>query len=154
MSDAIDAVPPDPWAELRRHTAARIALGRTGSSLPTAELLRFGVAHALARDAVHAPFDAEALAAGLQHEGFATITLHSAAPDRATYLRRPDLGRRLAPESRRALEASPQGAALAIVVGDGLSSTAVQRHALPLLLALRPRLQADGWTLAPVVLAR
>ncbi len=152
-----DMVPADPWVALRRHTAARIALGRVGSSLPTAEVLRFGVAHALARDAVHAAFDAEALAAQLQAHGFATAIVHSAAPDRATYLRRPDLGRRLAPESRRAL-ASPAPATVAgtvqIVVGDGLSSTAVQRHALPLLLALRPRLEADGWGLAPIVLAR
>ncbi len=72
-SDAMpQGIPPDPWTDLRAHTQARLALGRAGAALPTAELLRFGLAHAQARDAVHVPLDAEALASQLQALGCTT----------------------------------------------------------------------------------
>jgi ethanolamine ammonia-lyase small subunit len=145
---------PDPWNGLRRHTAARIALGRTGASLPTDEWLRFGVAHALARDAVHTALHADALAAQLAAHGFDSLSVHSAAPDRATYLRRPDLGRRLAGSGAALLAArDPAPCDVAVMVGDGLSARAVNEHALPLLLELRPRLEATGLRLGAVVLA-
>ena len=144
---------PDPWFELRRHTAARIALGRAGVSLPTAEWLSFGVAHALARDAVYLPFDGAALAADLAQHGFESITIESAAPDRATYLRRPDLGRRLSPRSAALLPALAGGGCdLAVLIADGLSARAVHSHAVPLLLELRSRWQA--LTVGPIVLAQ
>lgn len=146
--------PPDPWAELRAHTPARIALGRSGASLPTDELLRFGVAHAQARDAVHLPFDVLAVRAGFEAHGFETLEVESASADRATYLQRPDLGRRLSAPSRESLCASRAEGALVCVVGDGLSSSAIHRHALALMLELRPRLEGAGWALGPVVLAR
>ena len=92
-------ITPDPWTRLRSLTPARLALGRSGISLPTAEVLRFGLAHAQARDAVHEALDTEALAHELQQAGFQSILVSSQATDRATYLRRPDLGRRLAPAS-------------------------------------------------------
>jgi ethanolamine ammonia-lyase small subunit len=146
---------PDPWTDLRRHTAARIALGRAGVSLPTAEWLRFALAHAQARDAVHLPFDDEALAKALADHGFQALRLESAAVDRATYLRRPDLGRRLSARSAALLQALPKAAPdLAVVVGDGLSARAVHEYALPLLLELRPRLEADAVALGAVALVR
>ena len=83
------------WARLRAASPARIALGRVGNTLPLDAVLRFQLDHARARDAVHAPFDAEALAAALSP--LPAIVVASAAPDRATYLRRPDLGRALSP---------------------------------------------------------
>ena len=49
-----DPVTPSPWDEWRQVTPARVALGRAGAGLPTDEVLRFGWAHAMARDAVHA----------------------------------------------------------------------------------------------------
>lgn len=131
----------NPWDELRQFTAARIALGRTGNSLPTKELLKFGLAHAQARDAVHLPFAAETLAEELHQQGFTTLQAHSAAPDRETYLRRPDLGRQLATESREWLQHQAEPVDLIIVVGDGLSSTAIHRNTVPFLLELRPRLR-------------
>ena len=144
---------PDPWVELRRHTPARIALGRAGGSLPTAELLRFGAAHAQARDAVLVPLDAAALVKALQAQGWATCQVQSCASDRAAYLRRPDWGRQLDAASTAALQASAEGPVdLAIVLGDGLSAVALQRHAGPLLAALRPLL-APGLRLAPLVIA-
>src|SRR3954465_2521013 len=83
------------WSELRRFTPARIGLGRSGVALPTREVLDFGWAHARARDAVHTPLDAAALEADLRAAGFDVCHVRSCAPDRATYLRRPDLGRQL-----------------------------------------------------------
>ena len=147
-------IAPDPWTELRRHTAARIALGRAGHSLPTAEWLRFSLAHALARDAVHLPLDDALLAKQLSQAGFDTVRVESAAADRATFLRRPDLGRKLSPRGAGLLDAlSSKAADVVVMVGDGLSARAVQAHALPLLLELRPRLEAQGQSLGPVAIA-
>lgn len=145
---------PDAWNPLREFTAARIALGRSGASLPTREVLNFGLAHARARDAIHQPFDSEGLISPLAELGLSSLTVHSAAADRHIYLNRPDLGRRLNDESRADLAASgARPADLLLVIGDGLSSYAVQRQALPLIRALLPYLQTLGLSLAPVVLA-
>lgn len=142
------------WNELKQFTAARIALGRTGNSLPTAELLKFGLAHAQARDAVHLPFSSETMAEELHNHGFETLQVHSAATDRETYLRRPDLGRQLSVESREWLKTqAKEPIELLIVVGDGLSSTAVHKNTLPFLNELRPRLELLGIKIGPVVLA-
>jgi ethanolamine ammonia-lyase small subunit len=150
-----EGVTPDPWTVLRRHTPARIALGRTGSSLPTAEVLGFALAHAQARDAVHAPFEAEATVAAIEALGLEAVIVESAAPDRASYLRRPDLGRTLSDAARAALAARARGVCdLVIVVADGLSSTAVHAHAALLVEALLPAVREAGWRLGPVVVAR
>jgi ethanolamine ammonia-lyase small subunit len=128
---------------LRDFTPARVALGRAGPSVPTRELLDFQLAHARARDAVQQELDARGLLAEL---GSGAVLLSSAAPDRVTYLRRPDLGRRLSDESRGRLEKSEYDAAFVVV--DGLSALAVQRHAALLLGAVMPGL--EGWKLAPI----
>lgn len=147
----------DPWNHLRRLTNARIALGRSGGSLPTRERLDFQLAHARARDAVLSPFDADELAARLRKLPQPVIVVHSAARDRAEYLRRPDLGRALAPESRAMMaEYAAQNAAcdLAIILSDGLSTHAAVTQCEPLLAALLPLAHASGWSLAPLVVAR
>lgn len=141
-------------AELTKLTPARIALGRSGASLPTREVLRFGMAHAQARDAVQAPFDADEVASGLSALGLEVIRVDSAAGSREQYLRRPDLGRRLLPASREALTARRGDFDLAIIVADGLSSTAVHQNAVPLLAVLLPPLARQGLRLAPVVVGR
>ena len=144
----------DPWSKLARHTPARIALGRTGASLPTEEVLRFALAHAQARDAVHTPFDATRVEEEVRGLGFATLRAESAAPARDVYLRRPDLGRRLSDESRASLAAAAGAPVdLALVVADGLSSAAVHAHTRPFLAALKARITDAGWTTAPVVIA-
>jgi ethanolamine ammonia-lyase small subunit len=150
-------VTPDPWDALRRHTPARIALGRSGGSLPTAEVLRFGAAHARARDAVHLPLDSAALARELADAGWPPMQVASQAATRQDYLRRPDWGRRLRPEHAAQLRAAATGPVdLVLVLGDGLSALAVQRHALAVVHALHLALHADGaappsW--GPLVLA-
>lgn len=144
---------PDARNPLREFTDARIALGRSGASLPTREVLNFGLAHARARDAIHQPFASQQLVAPLAALGLDALTVHSAAPDRHTYLRRPDLGRRLADESRRPRRQRrpPRRPA----AGDRRRPLfwAVERQAVPLIRALLPYLQTLGIGLAPVVLA-
>lgn len=130
-------VHPDPWESMRQHTSASIALGRVGASLPTAEVLRLGLAHAQARDAVHTPLDFAALAALLQADGWPSLQVRSQAADRQSYLLRPDLGRRLNMDDAKLLSAQPRAADLVIVVADGLSSEAVRLHAQPLLAQFR-----------------
>jgi ethanolamine ammonia-lyase small subunit len=150
MSDP--GVVTNPWQALRALTDARIALGRAGVSVPTDAQLAFQLAHARARDAVHQPLDAEALASQLRSDGWSTLHVHSACPDRATYLQRPDLGRRLSDAARAIL--TPGAYDLALVVADGLSAPAVATNALPLLAAMRAGLAQDGWTCAPIVVAQ
>lgn len=145
--------PPARVADLRSLTPARVALGRAGASLPLKEVLRFGLAHAQARDAVHEPFRPEEIEAGLQALGLETLQVASGAATRAEYLRRPDFGRTLSPESRVALADRKGAFDLALVVADGLSSTAVHRNAVPFLAALLPHLARLGLSVAPVVLA-
>lgn len=143
---------PDPWRQLRDLTPARIALGRAGTSLPTAAQLDFQFAHAQARDAVHLPFDQASLAERLKARHRESLALHSAASDRNVYLQRPDLGRRLCTESAELLSQQATGFDVALVVADGLSSLAVHRHALPMLERIEEGVSALGWSLAPVAL--
>ncbi|MFN3672596.1 MAG: ethanolamine ammonia-lyase subunit EutC [Bosea sp. (in: a-proteobacteria)] len=138
-------------ARLSALTSARVGLGRTGASLPTRELLRFGLAHAQARDAVHEPFRPDQVVAELAAIGLDSVCVDSAAPTREIYLRRPDLGRRLSPDGRAALAALQVPCDLAIVVADGLSATAVHRHATGLIAALLPLLR--GLSHGTVVIA-
>ena len=153
-SDANRAQQADPWEALRRFTRARIALGRCGASVPTRALLDFGLAHAQARDAVHTPLDVDALQAALAAAGFGPALLaRSAASDRATYLRRPDFGRQLAPASRAALtDLHADACDVLFVIADGLSARAAQTHAVPLLEQTRRRLPPH-WRIGPVLIA-
>jgi ethanolamine ammonia-lyase small subunit len=146
-------VTPDPWRELRALTPARIALGRAGASLPTDEVLRFGFAHAQARDAVHVPLEVDALETSLHAAQFETLRVASSAPDRATFLLRPDLGRRLNETSRALLkDHAARDCDLLLVVGDGLSPIAIQRHASEVLLEIR-RQAPPALRLGPIVVA-
>jgi ethanolamine ammonia-lyase small subunit len=143
--------PSGSWAALRAATPARIGQRRAGEALALSEVLAFQLAHARARDAVHAPLDIEALRAALGAEGAGVVTVQSAAPDRQSYLRRPDWGRRLSEASAARIEPAPSD--LALVIADGLSATAVQASAAPLALALKGSAQACGLTVAPLIIA-
>ncbi len=135
----------DPWQHLSRWTSARIALGRAGASLPTREVLRFALAHAQARDAVHAALDVGALSAQLPEVLGAPIVVESQALERALYLRRPDLGRKLSARGTQVLHERPRNACdVAIVVGDGLSARAIEAHAGTFLRFLVPQLSKLG----------
>ncbi len=144
----------DPWADLKQFTRARIALGRVGSSLPTKEILNFGMSHAMARDAVHLALDVGSLEKQIQSLGCDVLKLHSRAPDRASYLLRPDWGRRLNDESAQIIKALSQQKKIdvSIVIGDGLSSLAVQKHAAPMLEAIQQTLPSE-WNMGAIAIA-
>lgn len=148
-------VTPSPWAALRARTPARIALGHSGVSLPTAPHLQFQLDHARARRAVHHPLPVADLCAELGGQsGLPVLALHSAAADRATYLQRPDLGRRLNAQSAATLAAQPAQAGFdfSIVIADGLSARAIEENARAFLQAYLPLATARGLSLAPLVL--
>ncbi|TAM54370.1 MAG: ethanolamine ammonia-lyase subunit EutC [Paraburkholderia sp.] len=151
----IRPVEENAWTALRRFTDARIALGRAGASLPTAPLLAFTLAHAQARDAVHAPLDTQALIREIESRALASIEVHSAAQSREQYLRRPDLGRMLdAPSAARLAQHAASGRGrpdLVFVIADGLSAKAAASHALPLID--RTLLRLVGWHIGPIVVA-
>jgi len=145
----------DPWEELRRYTAARIGVGRSGGSLPTRELLRFELDHARAVDAVFAELDPAALAREVSGLGLETLCVRSRAGDRSTFLRRPDLGRRLDEAAAQMLSTAAMtqgGADVLFLLTDGLSALAVHRHTPPLLGALLPKLGEAGLTVGPLIL--
>ncbi|TSE19697.1 Ethanolamine ammonia-lyase light chain [Tepidimonas alkaliphilus] len=144
------------WSDLRRLTPARIGLKRTGSSLTTAEILRFDAAHAQARDAVHNPLDIDCLRQELVSSGWNNmITVRSQARDRSQYLLRPDLGRRLDLASRQLLEEyqlKSGRADVVFILADGLSSSGIQQHAPSLLFHIRQMIERE-FVIAPLVIA-
>jgi ethanolamine ammonia-lyase small subunit len=147
------APPSRPIEALRELTPARVGLGRSGASMPTDALLAFTLDHARARDAVHTAFDASHLVAGLAGLGLQVSEVSSQAGNRRDYLRRPDLGRMLDPDSRRALELQGSANELVIVIGDGLSPAAVNVHAVELVRHLAPRLTEAGIPFGSAVVA-
>jgi ethanolamine ammonia-lyase small subunit len=149
----------NPWELLKAHTGARIALGRSGGSLPTAPLLEFQLAHARARDAVHKPFSADDLQRAIEALGVEVLRVRSRAAERTTYLQRPDLGRRLDDDSRDRLAdhgnkgGGNKGCDALFVIADGLSTLAVEANAQPVLELIRATLMRWGWRTGPVVIA-
>jgi len=145
---------PRPVGDLRTLTPARVGLGRAGSGLPTEALLDFTLDHARARDAVHAAFDVAGLIASLRELGLAPVEVSSRAPLRRDYLRRPDLGRMLDAQSRRLLaDSARERSDLVLVIADGLSPTAVNRHAAGVTGELLPLLAQAGIAVGHVVIA-
>ena len=150
---------PHPRRSLRDYTSARVSLPTTGHSITTAELLKFQLAHAQARDAVHASLDIAAFTQRLEDElpilveaSIPVLQLQSNAADRAVYLRQPTLGRTLHPDSVARLR--PAACDLAVIIADGLSALATERNAIPLLAHLLPMLLARGWTVGPITVVK
>ncbi len=157
----------NPWDQLREFTSARIALGRSGNSVPTDELLSFQLDHAQAMDAVHCALNVDSLVAQLSDSYSILeqtlelpVVVTSKVTDRFMYLQRPDLGRQLDESSWKKLEAISKEhnteLDLAIVVADGLSSVAIQNHAVPMITRLVSLLSSDDhpWTLAPITVVK
>jgi len=154
MDKVIKGLPntDDPLNPLKQFTAARIAIGRAGVSIPTKQSLEFNLAHAHARDAVYSVLDIDALSEKLKPFGLPVLALHSKAENRAQYLQRPDLGRKLKKSSAHKLEDNAGDYDIVIIIADGLSATAVNEHAVNLLQKLISLLVAAKLKLAPVCL--
>lgn len=154
MADAPEVLIHNPWKKLRRYTDARIGLGRAGVSLPTRAHLEFQLAHAQARDAVHLPLDFQLLTTNIKPVFAGDILkLSSRASTRSDYLQRPDLGRQLSRDSEQALATMPSTArSIVLVVADGLSSLAVQKHASPMIHSLNTALAGTGHRIDTVCL--
>ncbi len=145
----------DPWEELKQFTDARIALGRSGCSILTDEYLRFSLAHARACDTIKMPFDRQMVRKRLEDMGLDVEFAESAAASRDIFIRRPDFGRRLSETSRERLKKLKYpGADVLIVIGDGLSSKAVHKQAVPLIQEFLPYMKELGLSVGPVVLAK
>jgi ethanolamine ammonia-lyase small subunit len=144
-------VEPDPWHSLKTYTDARIALGHTGGAIPLKEVLQFRLAFAHAKDAVYSELDWPKLEQRLEQLAVPYLKLHSRASSRSVYLQRPDWGRCLNEASVASLKEIPAiEYDVAIVLADGLSATAINQHALPLIQRLRPLLQKANYHLAPI----
>ena len=144
----------DPWSDLKRFTDARIALGRTGCSVLTDDYLQFSLAHALARDTIYMPFESDKVGERLHGLGLDTLEVSSRATSRSVFLRQPDMGRRLIDESRKRLtDMNYKGADVLLVIGDGLSSKAVNKQAVPLISRFLPYMDELGLSVGPVVMA-
>lgn len=145
----------DSWVALRRFTQARIALGRAGHAVPTRAQLDFQLAHAQARDAVRIPWDIEAFACQVRDLGENILILTTQVSARDEYLRRPDLGRSLDEASRNRLE-NPvaAGTEVALIITNGLSTTAVEQHGIPLLRAIRTAFWAHPFRIVLVANGR
>lgn len=156
-NDKRSVVTNDPWNKLRQYTPARIALGHSGTSLPTKPHLEFQLAHARARDAVHHALDIPALEETLRSRGHAPILLSSRADSRPTYLQRPDMGRRLDDESAKVLESllpPERPYDVVFVIGDGLSALAIEENAAKFLDVMLRSLANDDWHIAPLCIVK
>ena len=143
--------------QLQELTPARVGLVRAGSSISTKDTLHFEMDHARARDAVHLPFNSKDIIRQLDDRQIKTISVHSEAKDRLTYLQRPDLGRQLEESSKLLLRNSrfpdDQGNDLAIVIADGLSTHAIHCNAITFLDEFLSLLPLYGWSYSPVIIA-
>ncbi len=150
------SVSPDAWSSWKKFTGARIALGRTGGSLPTREWLDFSLAHARAQDAVHLSLDVSSIQRQLDQISEPHLCVRSTARDRTDYLQYPDHGRTLHPDDFQHLTKLRRNDTpydVVVIIADGLSAPAANLHAVPLLSRLLPRLRNAGWTNTPIIIA-
>ena len=143
----------DPWYKLKQYTNARIAMGRSGGSIPTNEVLKFRMAHSIAKDAINSVIDIPLLSNNLEQIGLSSISVHSKVTDRTDYLLNPDKGKVLNNNSIIQLQKiAVKPVDLCIVIADGLSANAINFHSTNVIALLLPLL--NGWRLSPIILAQ
>lgn len=155
MPDDLQPVWPDLIAKIRARTPARVMVDRAGAAYRTPTQLELRQAHAAARDAVRTELNLER---DLTHEFVAPWSLFEVstlATSKDEYLLRPDLGRRLNEAARQQILARcPEQTDLQIVIGDGLSVTAVAAQVPQLLPKIVDAAQQRGWTLGQPFVVR
>ncbi|HVD99267.1 MAG TPA: ethanolamine ammonia-lyase subunit EutC [Cytophagaceae bacterium] len=153
MSLEHNTADPDSWEFLRKLTAARIALGHAGVSIPTQELLSFRLAHAQARDAVYSGLDKEKIITQLRQNNFDYLEIESTSSSRDEYLKNPTTGKKLSTASKEKLSQLKSNYDLCLIIADGLSANAVNQHAVEVIRILYSKLKKLNWSLAPVLVA-
>ena len=126
----------ETYRKLKQRTPARLGLGKAGPRYKTLSMLRFRADHAAAQDAVFSQVPEE------YPEKNGLIALQTRCRSKDEYLTRPDLGRCFDEENQKKLKAAVPGSPrVQIVVGDGLSSAAIQANAMDCMEAIRDGLQ-------------
>jgi ethanolamine ammonia-lyase small subunit len=140
---------------VRERTPARLLVGRAGSAYRTATQLELRQDHAAALDAVHAELK---MATDLGRdfvERWRLFEVGTCAADKSEYLMRPDLARRLSEAARaEVVDQCPRAADLQVVIGDGLSATAVKAQVPSLLPLLEREATARRWSFGRPFLVR
>lgn len=148
----------DIWHPLKAFTNARIALGRTGTAIPLKEVLQFKLAFAYAKDAVYSALNVDELIKELNVFNLPIYKLQSRAINREMYLQRPDLGRLLNAKSIELLKENKSenksniNFDVAIIIADGLSAIAMNKHAFPVVELLINELKRLNYAIAPITI--
>jgi len=145
-----DKVQPVTWPDLieriRARTPARVLADRAGAAYRTTTQLILRQDHAAARDAVWRELDLERDFGWEFVQQWKLFLVSTMAATKDEYLRRPDLGRQFDESARTEIAARcPARADIQIVVGDGLSVTAVATQVPTLLPLLMEKCQSRGW---------
>lgn len=139
----------DAFLELKRRTPARLAVGRAGARYKTLTQLRMRADHAAAQDSVFSMVDEEFVT----KQGY--VPVQTLCEDKDQYLTRPDMGRRFGPEAqeviKKTLGSNPK---VALVVGDGLSSAAIEANAADCMAAVQQGLRAYHIEPGPVLFVK
>jgi len=129
----------DQYLKLKKKTAARLGIWRTGPRNTTETLLRFRADHAVAQDAVFSYVDEDFL------KEMNLFTVKTKVTDKDEYITRPDLGRQFDEENTKLIKekckAKPR---VQIFVADGLSSTAIEANLKDILPAITAGLKGYG----------
>ena len=129
----------ETFRKMKLKTPARLGSGRAGPRYKTLTMLRFRADHAAAQDAVFSQVPEDFA------EKNGLIPVQTRCEDKDMYLTRPDLGRCFDEENQNIIRSAVTGAPrVQIVVGDGLSSAAIQANAMDCLAAIRDGLKARG----------
>lgn len=146
MSELPDASGPDLLEKIRARTPARVLVDRAGAAYRSPTQLELRQAHAAARDAVRTEFDLQTDLGAEFVASWKLIEVATFATSKDEYLLRPDLGRRLSAAARRSLAGFPKEADLQVVIGDGLSVTAVVTQVPQLLPLILEQSRSRRWS--------
>jgi ethanolamine ammonia-lyase small subunit len=140
---------------VRAQTPARLLAGRSGAAYGTSTQLELREAHAAARDAVRAELNLVTDLTADFVRKWKLFEVCSQAASKDEYLLHPDLGRHLNDASRAELSRRcATGHDLQIVIGDGLSVTAVATQVPLLLPLLCEGVRTRGWRFGEIFVIR